>query len=358
MAHRIIAHCDMDAFFAAVEERDHAWLAGLPVVVGADPCDGRGRGVVATANYPARAYGIHSAMPIGQAWRLSQDAERSGKPPVVFRRGSGKVYRTVSKNIFNILSHYSETVVAAGIDEAFLDFSHCETYTNAAAVANAIKKNIHRQEKLTCSIGIGPNKLIAKIASDMQKPDGLTIVRPDDVQTFLTPLPIRKIPGIGPKTEMRLHRRGIFTVHDLQQQSRAQLTALMGKWGAALYHKARGEESGPLVEHYARKSLGSQRTFFYDMTSPAVLFEELQKLCTEIFHNAHQKHFHGCRTVVVTVRFANFLTRQRSHTCHQPITTLKQLRFEAMKLLAPFFDGRENRNRFAIRLLGVRIQKN
>jgi DNA polymerase IV (DinB-like DNA polymerase) len=194
----------MDAFYAAVEERRNPDLRGRPIVVGADPKAGAGRGVVTTASYAARKYGIRSAMPITRAWRLAEAARRRGEPEAVFLRGDRAVYREVSDRIMAIAARGADAFEEASIDEAFLDLSSLGDFERAAVHARAVKAEVVEREGLTCSIGIGPNKLVAKIASDFQKPDGLTVVQPEAVQAFLDPLPIRRIPGIGPKSEAAL----------------------------------------------------------------------------------------------------------------------------------------------------------
>ena len=180
---RLIGHLDMDAFFAAVEERDHPELEGLPIVVGADPACGKGRGVVSTANYKARVYGIHSAMPISQAWKLSEAARRRGLPPAVFVRGHYRRYAEISDRLMSVLRRFAPVVEEAGIDEAYFDLSFAGTYEAAAEICRQIKQEIKSREGLTASIGLGPNKLVAKIASDFQKPDGLTVVTAETAQT-------------------------------------------------------------------------------------------------------------------------------------------------------------------------------
>ncbi len=211
---RLIGHLDMDAFFAAIEARDHPELTGKPVVVGADPKGGRGRGVVATANYAARRYGIHSAMPISQAWKASEAARRRGLPEAAFVRGSHRRYSEVSVRIMAILHQFAPVVEEASIDEAYFDLSFAGSVDAAMEICRQIKAEIKAREDLTASIGLGPNKLVAKIASDFQKPDGLTVVRAEEAEDFLAPLPVRKIPGIGPKTERFLAGMGVKTVQD------------------------------------------------------------------------------------------------------------------------------------------------
>jgi DNA polymerase IV (DinB-like DNA polymerase) len=353
----IIGHLDMDAFFAAVEERDHPELTGLPLVVGADPAGGKGRGVVATANYKAREYGIHSAMPISRAWKLSEAARRRGRPPVVFLRGNHRRYGEVSGRIMAILRQFSPQVEEASIDEAFFDLTHAGSYEQAAEICRKIKAEIRNQEKLTGSIGLGPNRLIAKIASDFNKPDGLTVVPAGEAEAFLAPLPVRKIPGIGPKSEASLAKLGLKLVQDLKRFTPEELQGMFGKWGRALYERVRGRASAELVEEYEPKSVGEQETFPKDTLDLHYIFTRLWVMCQEVHRRLLKEGFTNYRTVVVTVRFADFDTKSRSHTLPEPADSLRTLRFEAMKLLMPFLDRRENPKNKLIRLIGVRVEK-
>ena len=192
----IIGHLDMDAFFAAVEEQDHPEWQNVPLVVGADPKNGRGRGVVSTANYPARRYGIHSAMPISRAWALAEAAKRRGETETIFVTPNFPRYSEVSRRIMTLIGRHVPLIQKVGVDEAYLDLSFCHFFPRAAALSRTIKEAIKAQEGLTASVGIGPNKLVAKVASDFQKPDGLTVVTAEEAEGFLAPLPIRKIPGL------------------------------------------------------------------------------------------------------------------------------------------------------------------
>jgi DNA polymerase IV (DinB-like DNA polymerase) len=354
---RIIGHLDMDAFFAAIEERDHPELKGRPLVVGADPAGGQGRGVVSTANYPARVYGIHSAMPISRAWQLAEAARRRGRPATVFVRGSHRKYGEVSGRIMAILHHYAPVVEEASIDEAYFDLSFTGSYDRAAVLARQIKAAILAQERLTASIGIGPNKMVAKIASDFQKPDGLTLVTEDSAEAFLAPLAVRKIPGIGPKTEQSLARLGIKTVNDLKRFSPEELHEKFGKWGPSLYERIRGRHDSPLVTSWEPKSVGEQETFAQDTRDLEFIFSRLWELCRGVWRRFLADGFHTYRTVVVTVRFADFDTYSRSHTLGEPAASLRLLTFEAMKLIMPFLDRRENPRGKLIRLIGVRVEK-
>ena len=354
---RLIGHLDMDAFFAAVEERDHPELLGQPIVVGADPAGGKGRGVVATANYPARKYGIHSAMPISQAWKASEAARRRGQPAAVFVRGSHRRYSEVSERIMAIVRRHAPVVEEASIDEAYFDLSFAGSLAQAADICRQIKREIKEEEQLTGSIGLGPNKLIAKIASDFQKPDGLTVVTEEAAENFLAPLPVRKIPGIGPKTEQSLARLGIKLVRDLKRFSVQELQERFGKWGPGLYERIRGRHDSPLVLEWEPKSVGEQETFGTDTLDLNFIFTRLWVMCHEVFKRVKSEGFLTYRTVVVTVRCADFDTKSRSRTLPTPSDSPRRLRFEAMKLLMPFLDHRENPKHKLIRLIGVRVEK-
>ena len=250
---RIIAHLDMDAFFAAIEERGNPEWRGLPIVVGADPMGGAGRGVVSTANYKAREYGIHSALPISQAWRYSERARMKGLKPALFLSVDHRKYSAVSGRIMAIIRRHADIVEEASIDEAYFDLSFTGSFDKAQEICRRIKEEIRKEENLTASIGLASNKLVAKIASDKQKPDGLTIVMPEEAESFIEPLPVRRIPGIGPKAEIKLGRLRIRTVRDLKRLTEDELKGLFGKWGADLYRKVRAKDENPVQEFYETK---------------------------------------------------------------------------------------------------------
>ena len=354
---RIVGHLDMDAFFAAIEERDHPSLSGLPIVVGADPRGGKGRGVVSTANYKAREYGIHSALPVSKAWRLSEAARQQGNPPVTFLPVRMERYGEVSGHVMETLRRFVFLVEPASIDEAYFDLSSCESYTLAEEVCRKIKSAIREEEHLTASVGIGPNKLIAKIASGLCKPDGLTVVREEDVLAFLSPLPVRTIPGVGPKTEAALARIGVKIIKDMRRFSQEGLRGMFGKRGWDLYEKIRGRDESPVEETYEVKSIGEQETFEEDTGDSFFLAGRLRAMCEDVMRRVTAEGFtHVCR-VVLTVRFADFETKSRSHTLSVPTNSLMVLQREAMNLLMPFLDDRENSQRKLIRLIGVRVEK-
>ena len=354
---RAIILVDMNAFFAAIEERDHEWLRGKPIVVGADPEGGTGRGVVSTANYLARAYGIHSALPISHAWKLAQVAQASGKPEAIFVGINGKAYHETSERIMSIIRNHVDSIEQVSVDEAYMDLSFARNYDTAKNIAETVQREIFAAEQLSCSLGIGPNKLIAKIASDFRKPGGCTVVPTKEAEDFLAPMPIRKIPGIGPKTEQFFVQKGIRTVSDLKGFTKDELEERIGKWGLELYEKARGRDESPVTEEYEIKSIGEQETFSKDTHDPQIIIPHLQRMCRDVMVRLKENKFKGFRTVVITVRFDNFETKSRSRTFTRPEVSENVLVFEAMRLLMPFLDSRENLSHRRIRLIGVRVEK-
>lgn len=354
---RIIAHIDMDAFFASVEERDRPEFKGLPIVIGSDPKNGKGRGVVSTANYEARKFGIHSAMPISKAWKLAEEGRKSGSPATIFLEGNHRKYSLVSKKIMDILRKYSEHIEEASIDEAYIDLSHLKSFDNANKVCLEIKKEIFLREKLTSSIGLSNSKLVAKIASDMKKPDGLTIVRPEDIERFLEPLYVRKIPGIGPKTENALSRLNIKTIRDIKNIEEDKLKELFGKWGVDIFRKARGIDDSQIIEEWEAKSIGEQETFDEDTLDANLLMERIKIIAEDVFKRFERSRFKTFKTIAITVRFSDFSTKSRAHTLDKPSSSEDVLVFETIRLFMPFLDGRENPKHYPIRLIGVRVEK-
>ncbi len=318
---RIIAHVDMDAYYASVEARYNPVLRDKPVVVGADPKEGHGRGVVEAASYAARRYGIRSAMPISRAWKLAEAARRKGEPEVVFVHGNRKLYSEVSERVMAILASGGDAFEEASIDEAYLDLTSLESFEAAVVRARALKREIAEREGLTCSVGLGPNKLVAKIASDFKKPDGLTVVVPEEVQAFLDPLGIRVIPGIGPKTEAELHERGIRTVRDLRGLELGQLADWFGRWGEDLHAKARGLSDSPVSNEWEPKSVGEQETFEVNTLDSTFILDRVRALAGEVFTRVRRQGFRAFRTVTITVRFAHFRTLTRSHTSREEMAS-------------------------------------
>ena len=354
---RIIAHVDMDAFYASVEARHNPELRDRPVVVGADPKEGRGRGVVEAASYAARRYGIRSAMPISRAWKLAEAARKKGEPAVAFVHGNRTLYVEVSGRVMAILAPGGDLFEEASIDEAYLDLSSLGTFEAAVERVQTLKREVAEREGLTCSVGLGPNKLVAKIASDFKKPDGLTLVRPEDVQAFLDPMVIRVIPGIGPKTEAELHERGIRTVRDLRELEREQLATWFGRWGEDLHAKACGLSDSPVSNEWEPKSVGEQETFEVNTLDADFILQRVRALAGEVFARVGRQGFRAFRTVTITVRFAHFRTLTRSRTTPEEIASEDALSACAVELIRPFLDERENPRGTKIRLIGVRAEK-
>lgn len=357
MEKRIIAHLDMDAFFASLEERFNPQFKGLPIAVGADPKDGRGRGVVSTANYKAREYGIHSALPISIAWRLSEEAKKQGKPGVAFVQPDFSIYEKSSQNVFEIIKKHAKVVEQGSIDEFYFDLTFAKNFKKAEDICKKIKEEIKKKEKVTCSIGFSVNKLISKIAAPIKKPDGLFMVLPKEVEDFLNPLPIRKIPGVGPKTEEVLNKEGVKIVKDIKRFSESQLIEMFGKWGSDLYQKARGIDESPIVEEREVKSIGEQTTFEEDTNNPVFIGEQLGKLQKDVFRRFKESGFEYFKTITIVIRFSDFQTQTSAKSFKEKLSLKDEglVKLEVLKLLLPYFDKRKNPKSQFIRLIGFRL---
>jgi DNA polymerase IV (DinB-like DNA polymerase) len=339
---RVILHVDLDAFFPSVEVREHPELKGKPVVVGADPKEGRGRGVVSSASYEARKFGIRSALPISRAWKLCPDC--------VYLRPHFDLYIPASNNVMKILRNHADKFEQGGIDEAYLDIStQVKDFDEAKEFAKRLMEEVQEKEKLTCSIGVAPNKMIAKIASDFKKPYGLTVVKEDEVKEFLFPLKVRKIPGVGPKTERSLKELGIETVADLASMKPELLTRLFGVWGARLHEFANGIDNSEVVEGYETKSIGRDTTFENDVDDAEQIFQVLDGLAEEVHEDVIANGF-KFKTITVRVRYQDFDTHTRSKSLLFPTNDLDMLKNNAKRLIASFLRGNKK-----IRLIGVRV---
>jgi len=339
---RRIFHVDLDAFFAAVEERENPAIRGKPVVVGADPKEGKGRGVVSTCNYEARKFGIRSGMPISRAWKLC--------PQAIYLPVNMPLYEKVSEKIMKILRKFADKFEQVGIDEAFLDVSKtARTFDSAARLAKKIKEEVKRKEKLTCSIGVAPNKLVAKIASDFRKPDGLTIITPEKVRSFLSPLPVRKLPGVGPKTESRLRQIGIETIGQLAKADPEDLAREFGVWGPRFVVMANGIDESEVEERYVAKSFGRQHTFEKDTDDVELMHKTIEVLSNETFEDV-KRYAAFFKTVTLILRYENFETHTRSKTLESPAMSAEVIKKTAKELLKDFL-GTEKK----VRLIGVRV---
>ncbi|MGD0576607.1 MAG: DNA polymerase IV [Candidatus Staskawiczbacteria bacterium] len=367
MPKRIIAHLDMDAFFASVEEAATPAFLDKPIVVGSEIINGRGRGVVSTANYKARAYGIHSALPITIAWRLSEKAKSEGKPPAIFLPVDFELYNKVSNHIHEIIKKHSKLVEQASIDEFYFDLSFAKSFKKAKSICEKIKKEIKNTEKITCSVGIAPNKLISKIAAGINKPNGMLLIEEKNVHKFLNPLPIREVPGIGPKTAGLLYIEDIQTIKDLSALSMKKLTELLGnKHGESIYYKSRGIDNDPITEFHEVKSIGEQTTFSQNTLEAKIICDNFLLLCDNVFKRFQESNFTKFKTITITIRFADFQTQTSSKSFKESFTknkTLfagrgkKQFELEILKLVLPFLDRRQNPRQKPIRLIGVRVEK-
>ena len=371
----------MDYFFTQIEERENPQFKGKPVVVGADPKGGEGRGVVSTANYKAREYGIHSALPISKAYELC--------PKAIFLPVNMELYQKVSENIMEIIKKYSPIFEQVSLDEAYLDLSFLlpeaknkiilkdiiksrswlnyvprfgDGYKGAANLGQELKREIMEKEKLTSTVGIGPNKLIAKIAAEKAKPrnelcsttgakpDGLLVIQPNQVKKFLEPLDIEDLPGIGPKTAEKLRAIGINKIKELKKLSKAKLKNMFGVVGETFYERARGIDEEEVSPEEIIKSTGQEHTFEKDTRDPEIIFENFEKMIKEVHQELLKNNF-SFRTITVVCRFQGFETHTKSKTLNIPIRDFEILKKEAKKLLLKFLVE----NPKLIRLIGLKM---
>jgi DNA polymerase IV (archaeal DinB-like DNA polymerase) len=339
---RIIFHLDMDHFFTAVEERERPEIKGKPVIVGSDPKEGKGRGVVSTSNYEARASGVRSGMPISQAWRLC--------PKAVYLPPNFPLYIRVSGEIMAIARKYAGRFEQWGIDEAFLDVSDQVTsYSEAEALARQIKQEIKEKEGLTASIGVGPNKLVAKVASDFKKPDGLTVVKAEEVEKFLEPLSVRKLLWVGRKTEAKLKDLGVNTIGDLARYDPTTLSSMFGVAGLQMHLMAKGIDRSEVEERMGVKSISHETTFEEDTGDTTIIFQALDALCEDVLKETLGQHL-LFKTVTVKIRYQGFETHTRSKTLPFLTNRLRDLQKTSSELL--FNNLSKDRK---VRLIGVRV---
>ncbi len=335
---RTILHIDMDAFFASIEQKDNPELKGRPVVVGSDSS----RGVIAAASYEARRFGVRSAMPSSTAKKLC--------PGLIFTRHRMQRYKEESQLIFDIFHTYSPLVEALSIDEAFLDVSKVAAdLDDAASIAMKIKKEVRHKTGLSCSAGISVNKFLAKLASDINKPDGMFIIYPSDIDKFICDLPIEGFFGIGKVTAEKMHRFGIHTGADLRGANLSFLERNFGKAGRFFYDIARGIDMRMVEPDRIRKSIGAELTFEKDLTTGFEIIAELYKLEKELWSRV-EKHGRTGRTVSVKVKYDDFRQVSRSSTLDHPVDSFAVLHAETQKLREQI-----DFKRMKVRLLGVSI---
>jgi DNA polymerase-4 len=339
MAQRYVLHLDFDAFFASVEEILDPSLKGKPIIVGAPP---ERRGVVASASYAARAFGVHSAMPTAQALRLC--------PQAIVIPPRHKVYGEYSARMMNILSEYSPLVEPLSMDEAFLDLTGCEArWGSPENLAHQLQDRLSAELGLTASMGLASNRLVAKIASGLDKPRGFVVVPPGKEAEFLVPLPVEKLWGVGEITAGSLREMGISTVGQLAQLTKAQLEARFGRRGWYLHQQARGIDDSPVVVEREEKSLSRETTFAQDVGDRRVLRKKLLVLCESVARQLRKRGLCG-RTVKLKLRYADFQTITRQVTMASP-TDLEQVIFEQA---ATLLDRSWERMR-KVRLIGVGV---
>jgi len=306
---RKIIHVDMDAFFASVEQRDNPDYQGKPLIVGGQPDS---RGVVAACSYEARTFGIHSAMPSSRAYRLC--------PQAIFVRPRFDAYREVSQQIRDIFWRYASEVEPLSLDEAYLDVTYTEACNGSATlIAKAIKRDILAETRLTASAGVSYNKFLAKIASDMDKPNGLYVIRPEQGEAFVETLAIGKFHGIGPATEARMQQLGIQSGLDLRQKTLEELTERFGKSGQYYFNISRGIDERPVRSSRIRKSLGKETTFAEDIGSVPELNAKLLELAAIVTESVKKQNLKA-RTLTVKVKYADFQQVTRAQTLGQTIT--------------------------------------
>ncbi len=331
----------MDAFFASVEQRDDPNLRGKPVLVG-----GTGnRGVVAAASYEARAFGCHSAMPMIRAKRLC--------PQAIVVSGSHDKYRRVSHQVFTIFGRFTDLVQPLSVDEAFLDVSGCmRLFGSGEKIARDIRTAIQRETQLTASVGVAPNKFLAKLASDLNKPDGLTVITPDTIDTILPPLPITRIWGIGGKTAARLHGLGMRTFADLRRMDVAWFTQHLGSWGPRVRELIHGIDTRPVETDDQAKSIGQEQTFGVDLTDPDHVREVLLQQAEAVGERVRRQGLCAGR-VTVKIRFGDFQTITRSHTLSTPTDLTRDIYITATDL----FDQWAKQQFQPVRLIGLQASQ-
>jgi len=335
---RAVLHVDMDAFYASVEQHDDPRLAGQPLVVGWDG----GRGVVAAASYEVRRYGVHSAMPMRTALRLC--------PQAICVRPRMRRYQEVSRVVFGVFHEVTPLVQGLSLDEAFLDVTASQHLPGGAvAIARHIKRRIAELTGLTASVGVAPNKLVAKIASDLMKPDGLTVVEPERVHAVLDPLSVRRLPGLGRKTGAKVEAAGIATLGELRSAPDAVLWPLFGRYTALMRERASGADERPVLPEVAEKSLSAEETFEHDIGDPRDLRRQLARLADLAASRLRARGLiTGC--IGVKIRRGDFVTFTRQRAVSPPTCEARAVAGVAAELLARWLSANPGAK---LRLLGV-----
>jgi len=333
----MILHIDMDAFYASVEQLDHPELKGKCVIVGGSS----NRGVVSAASYEARKYGVHSAMPIFQAKKKCPQGVFT--PPRISR------YKAVSKEIMALLRTYTPVVEPVSIDEAYMDLSGCEQmFGDPETIAISIKRNIKDTVQLTCSVGVAPNKFLAKIASDMDKPDGFMIIPESKVNAFIESLPIRKVPGVGAMMHKKLDAMGIKMLGDVKRFSEASLLRRLGKFGNRLFELASGMDPSPVTPTAEHKSISSEETLAVNTSDKSVLCRYMLRQSEDVGRQLRQLELKA-KTVTIKIKHGDFKQKTRSNTISTPTQSSETIYKEAKKLLGAYPIDKQ------VRLIGVGV---
>lgn len=335
---RTIVHVDMDAFYASCEIRENPELEGIPVIIGGDPA--QGRGVVTTCSYEARKYGIHSGMPIMEAYDLCPEGR--------YLRPKYLLYRRTSDSIMKILEQFSDVFQRCGIDEAYLDASQKVTeYMSPYLFGKAIQNAVWNEEKISCSIGIAPNKSVAKIASDYKKPGGITVVSEEELLTFLRPLPVERISGVGKKTKEILNKKRITVIEHLEKADPSYLAGILGKSGTWLWMVANGKDDRPVEYSGSLQSMGKEHTFSKDTRNVQDIHTTIEQIVDRLFQKLEKRNLEF-KTITLKIRLKGFETHTKSRTLpyctHSPDMILA-----VSKQLFEEFRGRY------IRLIGIRL---
>lgn len=338
----MILHIDMDAFYASVEQRDRPELRGKPVIVGGTA---EGRGVVCAASYEARKFGVHSAMSAARAVRLC--------PQGVFLSPRMDVYAEISGQIREIFERYTPLIEPLSLDEAFLDVTGSERlFGPSVEIGRAIKEAIRNELRLVASVGVAPSKFVAKIASDLEKPDGFVVVPDGTQQTFLDPLPIGRIWGVGQSTEKKLHRHGIRTVRDLRKLAQPLLGELFGEVGEHFWRLARGIDPRRVVPDRRAKSISHETTFAHDIEDLEILHARVLELADNVARRARRYRLFG-NTVQLKLRYSDFRTISRSKRLTNPSNVTNEIYDVAAEVVTKALQGRD----FRIRLIGVGLSQ-
>jgi nucleotidyltransferase/DNA polymerase involved in DNA repair len=336
---RAILHVDMDAFYSSVEQLDNPSFKGKPVIVGADPKDGTGRGVVAACSYEARKFGVHSALPISRAWKLC--------PEGIYVRPRMSRYVEVSHQVMDVFHRYTDLVEPLSIDEAFLDVTGSrKLYGTAEHIAREIKRIIREETRLTASVGVAPNKFLAKIASDLRKPDGLVIVNEPEIAGFLRDLPISRLWGVGPKTAKRLEALNLKTIGDVAAMPHDLLVRELGSLGEHLHHLAHGRDERPVISNWEPKSISNETTFEVDTRDRDLLIRTIHELADEVGRRVRSDNFRA-RRVTLKLRYEGFETHTKQMSLKKATQSNDDIARYALELFNQFPLDRR------IRLIGV-----